>query len=180
MERGGSTGWTMQNGHDLIFGNAEGLPDLPIEPIMPEAASEAASAEGPAEGEEIGSIEVINWYTNNAVSDAEVVYLTDKETGRKMLEFRGTRYPKKTHWVLRVDMYENVEDTLRIVGAMAYRGDVPGDAIDITIGAFNGMDFVDADAPATKTWGEITHEMFNMIGEFAVEMRMHNPNAVVV
>jgi hypothetical protein len=173
IEKGdGSGSWTWQNGYDAIFGNAEGLPTLPIEPPMPPCE--------PEEGEEIGSIEIINWYTNNSVSGAEVVYLTDEETGAKMLEFRGTRYPKNTHWVLRVDLNENVEETLRVVGAMAYNGDVPGDALDVTIGAFNGMKFENVYEPKTKTWVDIKCEMYDMIGYFGVEMRMHNPDAVVV
>jgi hypothetical protein len=143
---------------------------------------EVAVMPEPEEDCEIGMVQVVNWYTQEVVSEAAVVPVTDEETGKAMLEFRGVRIGRKSsRWVLRVEYSETVLETMRAVGAMAYNGDVPGPAIEITLGAFDRWDskFVNAEAPESKTWSEV-QRMYKRVSEFICEMRMHNPHAVIV
>ena len=178
--------WSFELGHMAIFGGSVSeetveraearAKDLAIVELMEGVENE------PEEDCEIGMVEVVNWYTQEVVSEASAIAITDDETGEEMLEFRGVRIDrKKSRWVLRVAFHETVLETMRAVGAMAYKGDVPGPAIDITVGAFDLQEgkFINAEEPESKTWSDV-RRMYHRMGEFICEMRMHNPHAVIV
>jgi hypothetical protein len=183
--------WSFELGHMAIFGCGDGSEEA-VERAEARVADQAIVelAEGvendearePEEDCEIGMVQVVNWYTQEVVSEASAIVVTDDETGEEMLEFRGTRLGRKqSRWVLRVRFHETVLETMRAVGAMAYKGDVPGPTIDITLGAFDRWDgkFVNAESPEGKTWTDV-RRMYHRVSEFICEMRMYNPHAVIV
>ena len=185
--------WSFELGHMAIFGGSVSeeaveraearAKDLAVVELMEDVKNdEARVAPEPEEDCEIGMVQVINWYTQEVVSEASAIAITDEETSKEMLEFRGVRIDRKTsRWVLRVGFHETVLETMRAVGAMAYKGDVPGPAMDITVGAFDLREgkFLDIDEPESKTWADV-RRMYRRVGEFICEMRMHNPTAVIV
>ena len=191
----GERDWSFELGHMAIFGGIGDGSEEAIERAEARVADKAlvdfvegvehyddAVMPEPEEDCEIGMVQVINWYTQEVVSEASAFAITDDETGDEMLEFRGVRIGRKnSRWVLRVRFHETVLETMRAVGAMAYKGDVPGPAIDITLGAFDRWDgkFVNAEAPESKTWSDV-RRMYHRVSEFICEMRMHNPAAVIV
>jgi hypothetical protein len=189
----GERDWSFELGHMAIFGGIGDGSEEAIERAEARVADKALVdfVEGvendrpepePEEECEVGRLFVVNSYTQDTVSEASVVSLTDEETGEEMLEFRGTRMGrKKSHWVLRVRFHETVLETLRGVGAMAYKGDVPGPTIEITLSGFDSRSgrFVNAEAPEGKTWTDV-RRIFGPIGEFACYMSMYNPDAVIV
>ena len=187
--------WSFELGHMAIFGGCGDGSEEAIERAEARVADQALVdfVEGvenappepepePEEECEVGSLFVVNPYTQDTVSEASAVALTDEETGEEMLEFRGTRMGrKKSHWVLRVRFHETVLETMRAVGAMAYKGDVPGPTIEITLSGFDSRSgtFVNAEAPEGKTWTDV-RRIFGPIGDFACYMSMYNPDAVIV
>jgi hypothetical protein len=136
----------------------------------------------PEEEYNLGTVFVVNHYTQDTVSEAAVVSVIDEETGKEMVEFRGVRAGrKKSEWTLRVEYHETVLETMRAVGAMAYKGDVPGPSIEIMLSGFDtSLDkFVGVESPEEKTWTDVWR-IFRLVGEFDLSMSMHNPHAVIV
>ena len=183
--------WSFELGHMAIFGCGDGSEEA-VERAEARVADQAIVelAEGvendearePAEEYNLGTVFVVNRYTQDTVSEAAVVSVIDEETGKEMVEFRGVRAGrKKSRWVLRVEYHETVLETMRAVGAMAYNGDVPGPAIEITLSGFDtSLDrFVGVESPADKTWTDV-RRTFMLVSEFDLCMTMHNPHAVIV
>jgi hypothetical protein len=183
--------WSFELGHMAIFGCGDGSEEA-VERAEARVADQAIVelAEGvendearePAEEYNLGTVFVVNRYTHDTVGEAAVVSVIDEETGKEMVEFRGVRGDRKrSEWTLRVEYHETVLETMRAVGAMTYKGDVPGPAIEITLSGFDtSLDrFVGVESPGDKTWTDVWRT-FRLVGEFDLCMTMHNPHAVIV
>jgi len=152
-----------------------------------------------AEGEEknVGVLHIVNYYTGEVVAESDL-WLRDEcyrhmhyeqpgLTG-KFLAFEGVRYPEKTPFKLHIELDETVEDTLRVVGASAYKGDVPGPALESVVGHLNTEDLsasIMVKGAGSMTWREILASKpaawtANINININIEMSMHNPHAVVV
>ena len=192
----GERDWSFELGHMAIFGGIGDGSEEAIERAEARAADQAvvelveggendddyAEPAEPAEDYNLGTVFVVNRYTQDTVSEAAVVSVIDEDTGKEMVEFRGVRAGrKKSQWVLRVEYHETVLETMRAVGAMAYKGDVPGPAIEITLSGFDtSLDkFVGVESPDEKTWTDV-RRIFRLVSEFDLSMTMHNPHAVIV
>jgi len=187
--------WSFELGRMAIFGGCGDGSEEAIERAEARVADravvelaegvendEAREPEEPEEDYNLGTVFVVNRYTHETVGEAAVVSVTDQETGKAMVEFRGVRLDRKrSEWTLRVEYSETVLETMRAVGAMAYKGDVPGPAIEITLSGFDtSLDrFVGVESPADKTWTDV-QRTFRLVGEFDLCITMHNPHAVIV
>ena len=185
--------WSFELGHMAIFGgnvNEEAVEraearakDLAIVELMEGVENDdVCVAPEPEEECEFGTVFVVNAYTQDTVSEAAVVSVIDEETGKEMVEFRGVRAGrKKSRWVLRVEYHETVLETMRAVGAMAYKGDVPGPEIEVSLSGFDSSigKFLNLESPEDKTWTDV-RRTFRLVGEFGLYMSMYNPHAVIV
>ena len=139
--------------------------------------------------ENVGVLHVMNYYTGAVVSEVNI-WLRDESyrdenyeqpgLAGKFLAFEGSLF--KIH----IELDENVEDTLRVIGACAYSGDVPGSALKYVVGHMNTADlntsFKVEDA-GSKSWREILMMKpvtWDNAININIDMSMHNPHAVVV
>ena len=131
--------------------------------------------EDAAKKQYLGRVKILNHYTREVVGEARIWLCDDdmrhedyEEPGMcgRFLMFEGERFPSKSYWKLHIELDENVEDTLRVVGACAYSGDVPGSALEMNV---NG----------DKNWRELLLWKTRAIPT-NIEINMYNPDAVMV
>jgi hypothetical protein len=137
--------------------------------------------EDAAKKQSLGTVKIVNHYTYKAVGEARIWLCDDymrhedyEEPGMcgRFLMFEGVRFPIPSKsdwsedWKLHIELHENVEETLRVVGACTYSGDVPGGAIEMN---------VDGD----KNWRELLLWKTMAIPTNIV-INMYNPDAVMV
>ena len=194
--------WTMGLGHMAIFGGTGELRDPETEQeiyehilrqqmqqmglrddeetvVIPIAEQAQAEPE-----EQVGVVEIHNFYTGEVVAGMDIWLCNeaqrhehfdeDVERPGKFLVFDGSRVSDGSPFRLHIELDDTVEATLRAVGACAYKGDVPGSAMEFNVELPNLLYLAHA---GSNTWREILEINPTNIH---VEMSMHNPHAVVV
>ena len=159
-----------------------------------------ASAVAPmAEQEEcVGGIDVVNYYTGSSVGQIEIWlrdeghrhehYDEDVSKRGKFLAFEGVRFAKQTTFKVHVELDDNIDDTLRALGACMYRGEAPGSELETVVQHINtapesatpALNVLD---PGSKTWRQVLMMKPVTWGypiNIYIEMSLHNPHAVVV
>ena len=199
--------WTMELGHAAIFGDSGASGSLrdpeteqEIYDYILKQQMEAVGVEDEEDSVEVGLLQVINYYTGNVVTEAEIWLLDEAhrhehfdhnvERRGKFLAFEGVRDADGSRFKVHIELSETVRETLPLIGACAYRGDVPGSAMEYVVDQLNTPDIMnsvvlerecyDSDS---MTWREVllmkpiawTHPT-----HINVQMSMHNPHAVVV
>ena len=203
-----ATEWSMELGHMAIFGGASGAlrdPETEQE-IYDHILRQQRDAVGVDDEEEeedaveVGLLQVINFYTGNVVAETEI-WLFDEghrhehydhnvERRGKFLAFEGVRDADGSRFKVHIELGETVRETLPLIGACAYRGDVPGSAMKYVVDQLNTPDMMnsvvverDCYDSDSMTWRDVllmkpvawTHPT-----RINVEMSMRNPHAVVV
>ena len=193
MAAGTGTEWTMELGHMAIFGGTGQLRDPETEREIYEHILNQQMAQ---QEEEVGFLQILNFYTRDSVADVEIWlrdesyrhehYDEDTERRGKFLAFEGERFPDGSRFKVHIELSETVEETLRVIAACAYGGDVPGDKMEFVLEHLNTPDIMNSLRVAgagEKTWREIL--LMKPVAWTApininIEMTMHNPHAVVV
>jgi hypothetical protein len=150
---------------------------------------------------EVGLLQVINFYTGNVVAEAEIWLLDEShrhkhfdenvERQGKFLAFEGVREDgNRSRFKVHIELGETVRDTLPVIGACAYAGDVPGSAMEYVVDQLNTPDIMNSVVVEREcydsdsmTWRDVlrmkpvawTHPT-----RINVQMSMRNPHAVVV
>ena len=163
---------------------------------MTGGSEEEAAAVAPKE-EEVGFLQILDFYTRNVVSDVEiwlrdescrhVHYDEDTNKRGKFLAFEGVRFPEESRFKLHIELEDTVEATLQVIGSCAYGGDVPGDELEFTLEHLNAANIMNSfrvvEGVRSKTWREIL--MMKPVTwahpiNINIEMTMRNPHAVVI
>ena len=196
-----ATEWTMELGHMAIFGGSGELRDPETEReiyehILKQQAEEAVEAVEvrSMEQEELGMLQVRNYYTGSVTAEMEI-WLVDEghrhehfdspenvERRGKFLGFQGERYTDGSRFRVHIELDDTVEETLRVLGACAYKGDVPGPAMEFEV----ELERSDRGLPmylpgwdaGSMTWRQILE--MNDPAKVNIIMSMRNPHAVVV
>ena len=174
------TEWTMELGHMAIFGGTGELRDPETEQeIYEHILKQQAEPE-----EQVGVVEIHNYYTGVVVAGMDIWlcneahrhehFDADVERPGKFLVFDGSRVSDGSPFRVHIELDDTVEATLRAVGACAYKGDVPGSALEFNVELPNLLYLAHA---GSNTWREILEINSTNIH---VEMTMHNPHAGVV
>ena len=180
--------WTMELGHMAIFGDsgASGaLQDPETEQEIYEHVLQQQMAAAAVEQEEqVGVVEIYNFYTGAVVAGMDIWlcneahrhehFDADVDRPGKFLVFDGSRVSDGSPFRVHIALDETVEETLRAVGACAYKGEVPGSAMEFEVELPNLLYLAHA---GSNTWRELLEINSTNI---RVEMSMHNPHAVVV
>jgi len=147
--------------------------------------------------EEVGMLQILNFYTRSVVSEVEL-WLRDEsyrhehydhDVGRrgKFLAFEGVRIADGSRFRVHIELSETVDETLRVIAACAYGGDVPGPAMEFVLEHVNARDGTDTrwvHGAGEKTWRQVL--MMKPVAWSAdptninIEMTMRNPHAVIV
>jgi len=198
----------MELGHMAIFGDsgASGAVRDPeteqeiYEHILRQQMEEEEAVEDEEDSVEVGLLQVINFYTGNVVAETEIWLLDESHRHEhfdhnvdrrgKFLAFEGVRDADGSRFRVHIELGETVRETLPLIGACAYRGDVPGSAIEYVVDQINTPDIINSvvlerecDDGDSMTWREVlltkpvawTHPT-----HINVQMSMRNPHAVVV
>ena len=138
----------------------------------------------PEPEQQVGFVEIHNYYTGVVVAGMDIWlcneahrhehFDADVERAGKFLVFDGSRVSDGSPFRVHIELDDTVESTLRAVGACAYKGDVPGSALEFNVELPNVLYLAHA---GSNTWREILE--INSTNIY-VEMTMHNPHAVVV
>jgi hypothetical protein len=151
------------------------------------------------EAEEVGMLQVLNFYTREIVAEAEIWLLDEAhrhphfdenvERRGKFLAFEGFR-ADGSRFRVHIELSETVRETLSLIGACAYRGDVPGSAMEYVVDQLNTPDIMNSIVVEREsydsdsmTWREVllmkpvawTHPT-----NINIQMSLRNPHAVVV
>ena len=147
------------------------------------------------EQEELGMLEVRNYYTGRVNSEIEI-WLRDEghrhehfdspenvERRGKFLAFDGIRHHTDgSRFRVHIELDDTVEETLRILGACAYNGDVPGPAMEFEVELERSNRGLPMYLPGwdagSMTWRQILE--MNDPARVNIIMSMRNPHAVVV
>jgi len=147
-------------------------------PIAEQAVEEAEAEQ------HVGVVEIHNFYTDAVVAGMDIWlcneahrhehFDADVSKPGNFLVFDGSRVSDGSPFRVHIELDDNVEATLRAVGACAYKGDVPGSAMEFNVELPNLLYLAHA---GSNTWREILEINPTNI---QIEMSMHNPHAVVV
>ena len=207
--------WTFDLGHMAIFGGSGALRDpetekeiyehilkqqmeyMGVDEADADADLEAGAAQMAQEEEDVGMLQVLNFYTRSVVSEVELWlrdeghrhehYDHDVARRGKFLAFEGVRIADGSRFRVHIELSETVDETLRVVAACAYGGEVPGPAMEFVlehVNAYDGTNTHWVPGAGEKTWREIlaakpvawSADPTNI----NIEMTMRNPHAVVV
>jgi hypothetical protein len=200
-----ATEWTMELGHMAIFGDSGATGALRdpetereiYEHILEQQQAEAEEDDDPVQ---VGLLQVINFYTGDVVAETEI-WLCDEAHRHehydhninrrgKFLAFESVRETDGSRFKVHIELGETVRETLPLIGACAYRGDVPGSAMEYVVDQLNTPDMMnsvvverDCYESDSMSWREVlamkpvtwTHPT-----RINVQMSMRNPHAVVV
>ena len=204
-----ATEWTMELGHMAIFGGSGDLRDPETEREIyehilkqqqqqqaeePVEAVEVVEVRRSMEQEELGMLEVRNYYTGDVVAETEI-WLRDEGhrhehfdapeniwKSSKFLAFDGERHIDGSRFRVHIELDDTVEETLRVLGACAYNGDVPGPAMEFEVELKRSDRSLPMYLPGwdagSMTWRQILDEMNPAMVNIIMSMR--NPHAVVV
>ena len=138
----------------------------------------------PEPEEQVGVVEIYNAYTGAVVAGMDIWlcneahrhehFDADVSKPGNFLVFDGTRVSDGSPFRVHIELDDTVEATLRALGACAYKGDVPGSAMNFKLELPNLMYLAH---PGSNTWREILEINSTNIH---IEMSMRNPHAVVV
>jgi len=204
------TEWTMELGHMAIFGGSGGSGELRdpeteqeiYEHILQQQEAEEAAEAEPAEAaaetrsmeqDELGVLEIRNYYTGSVTAEMQM-WLVDEghrhehfdapanvERRGKFLGFAGWRDKDGSRFRVHIELDDTVEETLRVLGACAYKGEVPGPAMEfeVELERLTGLPmYLPGWDAGSMTWRQIL-EMNNPT-KVNIIMSMRNPHAVVV
>ena len=189
--------WTMELGHMAIFGGTGELRDpeteqevyehilkQQMEAEQAEQAEQEEQAEQAEQEEQVGVVEIHNYYTGAVVAGMDIWlcneahrhehFDADVDRPGKFLVFDGSRVSDGSPFRVHIELDDTVEATLRALGACAYKGEVPGSAMEFNVELPNLLYLAHA---GSNTWRELLEINSTNIH---VEMTMHNPHAVVV
>jgi hypothetical protein len=154
------------------------------ETVVIPIAEQAEAEPEPEPEEQVGVVEIHNFYTGEVVAGMDIWLCNeaqrhehfdeDVERPGKFLVFDGSRVSDGSPFRLHIELDDTVEATLRAVGACAYKGDVPGSAMNFEVELPNVLYLAHA---GSNTWHEILEINSTNIH---IEMSMRNPHAVVV
>jgi len=202
MEAAAGTEWTMELGHMAIFGGTGELRDPETEReiyehilrqqmrdddeetvVIPIAEQVEPEPEQELE-EHVGVVEIHNFYTGDVVAGMDIWVCNEAQRHEhfdadvskpgKFLVFDGSRVSDGSPFRVHIELDDTVESTLRAVGACAYKGDVPGSAMEYVVELPNLLYLAHA---GSNTWREILDINPTNI---KIDMSMRNPHAVVV
>ena len=163
---------------------------------MDRKAEQAEETPRSMEQEELGMLEVRNYYTGRVTAEIEI-WLRDEGhrhehfdapeniwKSSKFLAFDGERHIDGSRFRVHIELDDTVEETLRVLGACAYKGDVPGPAMEFEVDLKRSdpdrsppMYLPGWDA-GSMTWRQILE--MNDLAMVNIIMSMRNPHAVVV
>ena len=181
--------WTMELGHMAIFGGTGELRDPETEReiyehILKQQMEAAEAAEAAEQEEQVGVVEIHNYCTGAVVAGMDLWlcneahrhehFDADVDRPGKFLVFDGSRVSDGSPFRVHIELDETVEETLRALGACAYKGEVPGSAMEFEVDLPNLLYLAHA---GSNTWRELLE--INST-DIRVEMSMHNPHAVVL
>ena len=163
--------------------------------VMPEVMPEVAPEGAPEEC--IGTIDVMNYYNGSSVGVMDIWlrdeghrhehYDEDPSKRGKFLAFEGARFAKQTTFKVHVELDDNVDETLRALGACMYMGEAPGSALE-TVVQYLSPDYpvlaVNVMDAGNKTWRQVLAMKPVRWSAYPtninIQMSLHNPHAVVV
>jgi len=191
----------MELGHMAIFGDSGASGAVRDPETEQEIYEHILRQQMEEDSVEVGLLQVINFYTGNVVAEAEIWLLDEShrhkhfdenvERQGKFLAFEGVREDgNRSRFKVHIELGETVRDTLPVIGACAYAGDVPGSAMEYVVDQLNTPDIMNSVVVEREcydsdsmTWRDVlrmkpvawTHPT-----RINVQMSMRNPHAVVV
>ena len=187
-----ATEWTMELGHMAIFGGSGELRDPETEQEIYEHILQQQEARS-MEEEELGTLQVRNYYTGSVTAEMQMWLVGEGhrhehfdapenvERRGKFLGVAGWRDKDGSRFRVHIELDDTVEETLRILGACAYNGDVPGPAMEfeVELDRLTGLSICLPGWDAgSMTWRQILET--NNPTKVTIIMSMRNPHAVVV
>jgi len=184
--------WTMELGHMAIFGGIGHERDLETKREIYEHILKQQEARS-MEQEELGMLQVRNYYTGGVTAEMEIWLCNEGhrhehfdspenvERLGKFLAFDGSRDKDGSRFRVHIELDDTVEETLRVLGACAYKGDVPGPAMEFEV-ELERLNCLPMYLPGwdagSMTWRAILE--MDTPARVNIIMSMRNPHAVVV
>ena len=197
----------MELGHAAIFGDSGASGSLrdpeteqEIYDHILRQQMEAVGVEDEEDSVEVGLLQVMNYYTGNVVAEAEIWLLDEThrhehydhnvERRGKFLAFEGVRSADGSRFKVHIELSETVRETLPLIAACAYSGEVPGSAMEYVVDQLNTPDIMNS-VVVEREWSDFDSMSWSEVlamkpvawthpTHINVQMSMHNPHAVVV